>query len=65
MKNYHWNVDSFGSYEIPENAAEIIDQANELIDNYVAQNPDADEFEIDEYSMKLWEMYCNTGTLPE
>lgn len=58
MKNYYWNIESWGEAYPPENADEIIDAANEKIDAFIAANPDADDSEIFEYSGRLWEDYC-------
>lgn len=58
MKNYYWSLESWGADYPPENADEIIDAANEKIDAFIAENPDADEDMIAAYSEKLWEEYC-------
>lgn len=62
MTNAYWTLDSWGDAYPPENAQEIIDRANGLIDEY------AEIFGDDlaaEYSEHLWNTYCMTGTLPE
>lgn len=59
MKSYYWTMESWGDAYPPENASEIIDAANEKIDAFIEANPDADEEQIDDYSEKLWDKYCN------
>ena len=57
---YHWTYESWGDAYAPENADEIIDQANELIDLYAGTH---DEDETSNYSETLWDTYCRTGSL--
>jgi hypothetical protein len=63
MKNIYWTTDSWGSDYAPINADEIISKANELIDQYIAENPDRDEADVQEYSNELWEAFCDSGEL--
>ena len=58
MKNYYWTIESWGDTYPPENADEIISDANEKIDAYIEAHPDADEDEISSYSDSLWELFC-------
>ena len=60
MKDYLWSMESWGSDYPPENADEIIEQANELIEQYAA---DHDEDETAAYSEGLWERYCAEGEI--
>lgn len=62
MKNAYWTIESWGSEYPPENAEEIIDRANELIEAYAE---DHDEEDVAEYSERLWNNYCTTGNLTE
>ena len=62
MYNYYWSMDSWGDAYPPENADEIIDLANEMIDAYAE---DHDEDETANYSERLWEHYCDTGRLED
>lgn len=56
----HWSIESWGSEYPPENAEEIIDRANAMIDAYAETH---DEDAAEEYSNRLWETYCTTGAL--
>lgn len=56
---YYWTAESFGSEYPPENWEEVITWANGHIDDYRADNPDAYDDEIREYSDSLWELYCS------
>lgn len=58
MKNYYWNLESWGDAYPPENAEEIVSSANEMIDAFIDANPDADDDMICAYSEKLWNGYC-------
>ena len=58
MEKYYWSLKSWGEENPPENASEIIDMANDAIDRYIRDNPDADEDTICAYSEKLWEEFC-------
>lgn len=62
-KTYQWNLNSWGSGDVPENAIDIINRANELITAY-AETTD-DEEAVHDYSERLWDTYCSTGKLPE
>lgn len=66
MKNYHWTMESWGADYPPENAWELIDQANELIDAYAAENGySEDDDSVKNYAEWLWEIYCRTGSLED
>lgn len=56
---YYWNRESWGAETLPDDADEIIETANALIDEFIEGNPDADEREIEWFSEKLWDDYCN------
>lgn len=58
--NYYWTLESWGDAYPPENAGEIIERANDLIDAYAENH---DEEEVSEYSNGLWEHYCSTGEI--
>lgn len=62
MENAYWTLEGWGSDYPPENAEEIIDHANELIEAYAE---DHDKEEVYNYSSRLWDAYCMTDTLPE
>lgn len=57
----YWTLESWGPDVPPENAVDIIDRANEMIDKFAetAQN----EMDISDYANALWERYCMTGTI--
>lgn len=63
---YYWTLESWGSDYPPENAEEIINAANDLLDEY-AKTLDADAPGYDDamqsYSDMLWEDYCRTGEI--
>lgn len=73
MKRYYWDMEkcTWGNFDelSPEetsNLEEIIDLANQMMDDYVEHHdydPDFDVDEIREYSNRLWERYCSTGFL--
>ena len=60
--NIFWPVervdDVFGAAYPPENAVEVCLEANRLIEEYIRENPDADERELADYSHELWESVC-------
>ena len=58
MSKIYWSMESWGSDYPPENADEIIDRANELIEAFAAEH---DEDETAAYSESLWERYCESG----
>lgn len=57
---YFWSIESWGDAYPPENADEIIDRANELIEAFAESH---DDEETANYSESLWERYCSTGSL--
>jgi hypothetical protein len=63
MNNCYWSVDSWGNGYLPVNADEIIETANGLIDQYIAENPDDPEYEIQAYGEQLWEGFCQNGLI--
>lgn len=62
-QDYFWNMDSFGSDYPPENAAKIIEAANEKILDFAKKYTWKHDYEIEAYSEKLWDTYCNSGTI--
>lgn len=58
MRNFHWSVEDWGSAYPPENADEIIDKANEMIDEFAKTHEDEDDVAV--FCEKLWERYCAT-----
>ena len=59
MKNYFWNIYSFGdAYISTEDAEKIARRANVKILDYIEKHPNADDDEIAAFSDKLWNMYC-------
>ena len=63
----YWNpemsADIWGEQEPPVNASELCAAANEMIDQFIAANPDADDTEISEFRAELWEQYCETDEI--
>lgn len=57
IKSLFWTYESFGSDFLPEDADEVIDHANELIEAYAAEHDDLDM--VKNYSEKLWDEYCS------
>ena len=57
--NDYWSLNSWGTDQPPVNADAIIQAANLMIDQYYADNPDADDFEFDEFKFSLWERFCS------
>ena len=55
-----WTIESWGDAYPPENADEIIDVANGMIDAYAAAHG---EEAAEAYSEQLWDRYCMTGSL--
>lgn len=58
MNNYYWTVENWGDEYPPENAERIAEYANELIDDFIDENPGADDDAISNYSARLWDRYC-------
>lgn len=59
MKNtFYWSMESWGSDYPPENADEIIYQANEIIEAYAETH---DDEETANFSSALWDHFCMTG----
>lgn len=65
MDNYFWSMESWGNDYPPVNADDVIIEANAIIDAYMAENPEADEWEVKEFSGRLWEDFCETGHIGE
>ena len=57
---YFWSIESWGDACPPENADEIIDRANGLIETFAESH---DDEETANFSESLWERYCSTGSL--
>lgn len=60
MENYYWNAESWGDAYPPENAEEIIDEANDMIAAVEAVDG---EDAAEAFSERLWDLYCQTGSL--
>lgn len=63
MKTYYWTPESWGEDTPPENADELIEQANDLIDEY-AETRCVDPDILSAYSEGLWEFFSSYGMLP-
>lgn len=58
MSKIYWSVESWGSDYPPENADEIIDKANQMIEAFSADHV---EDETAAFSEWLWEQFCKNG----
>lgn len=65
MNHHYWSYDSWGNGFPPTNYEQIIAIANSMIDEWIAANPDAPDYEIREFSDRLWEDYCATDTIDD
>ena len=63
FNRYYWSMDSWGNGYPPVNADDVIAAANDIIDNYIENNPDAYEDELHDYSNDLWEDFCSSGRI--
>lgn len=61
MKRVYWTIESWGNGYPPENVFDVIDSANNLIDEYARANPDLTADDLHDYSNALWDDFCNTG----
>ena len=61
----HWTLDSWGDGYPPVNADEVIDAANELIDQHFFRNDGEPEWRLRSFNDKLWEDFCRTGRISE
>ena len=61
----YWNMDNWGSDNPPENADDIIYDANEKIDEYRRGflTTEVDDETIRNFAAALWEHYCSTGEI--
>lgn len=68
MANYYFTAESWGSDYAPENWEEICSAANDLIDQYIAENeldPELDADQIADWSGRLFEAWITNEQLPE
>lgn len=61
--NDYWSIKSWGSEQPPVNADAIIQAANLMIDQYYADNPEAEDYEFDEFKFFLWERFSAYGNI--
>lgn len=61
----YWNEDSWGSEQPPEDADDIIYDANEKIDDFREDfiTTEVDDDAVRRFSSQLWERYCSTGEI--
>lgn len=61
----YWSKDSWGSGDLPEDADDIIYDANEKIDDYRKDflTTEVNDEKIQRFSERLWERYCSTGSI--
>lgn len=57
-KIMYWDEDTFGAGPIPQNLDEICSVANSMLDAYMAENADASDEDVSNYSESLWNAYC-------
>lgn len=63
LRRYQWTLDSWGGQAPPQNAEEICKAANDLIAEFIADNSDATDEEVQDYAYALWERYCQRGEI--
>lgn len=56
----YWTKERWNGRELPENWQEIAEKADAEIDRHCALFY-CDAYEAEEYSSRLWELYCNIG----
>lgn len=61
----YWSLDSWGNSDLPEDAEDIVYEANEAIDDYRKDfvTTEVNDEKIRLFSEKLWEHYCKTGKI--
>lgn len=64
-EDYFWSAESWGSEYPPENAAEIIEQANAKIVEFAQARRWTYAWEIEEFSSRLWDRFSRTGSVEE
>lgn len=62
-KIMYWNEDTFGAGSIPQNLDEICSVANSMLDAYMAENADASDEDVSNYSESLWNSYCMSDAI--
>ena len=68
-KNHHWTCDilifacKYYGCSVPENAAEIVEEANKMIDDFAVGGYWCEESEVMTFSAVLLELYCTKGSL--
>lgn len=62
-KIMYWNEDTFGAGPIPQNLDEICSAANSMLDAYMAENADASDEDVSNYSESLWNAYCMSDVI--
>ena len=62
-KIMYWDEDTFGSGPIPQNLDEICSVANSMLDAYMAENADASDEDVSNYSESLWNSYCMSDVI--
>lgn len=62
-KIMYWNEDTFGAGPIPQNLDEICSVANSMLDVYTAENADASDEDVSNYSETLWNSYCMSDAI--
>ena len=62
-KVMYWNEDTFGAGPIPRNLDEICSVANSMLDAYMAENADASDEDVSNYSESLWNSYCMSDVI--
>lgn len=58
FKRYRWTIDGWGNQTPPQNADRLCSAANALLEEFIEENPDVTEEEVQDYSSALWERYC-------
>ena len=62
-KIMYWDEDTFGAGPIPQNLDEICSVANSMLDVYTAENADASDEDVSNYSESLWNSYCMSDVI--
>ena len=62
-KIMYWDEDTFGAGPIPQNLDEICSVANSMLDAYMAENADASDEGVSNYSESLWNSYCMSDVI--
>lgn len=62
-EDYYWTAESWGDQIPPENAIDLIEQANAKILAFAQTRTWKDAWDIEEYANRLWDTYCTTGKI--